>query len=194
MRSAEVNRKTSETEIRTGINLDQPLAGVFETGHGFLDHMLAQLQRHGRMGLEVRAKGDLETGAHHLVEDVGIVLGQALKKALGDKRGLERYGDAFVPMDESLAHVVIDLSGRPYLGFEPERLGIQGDVNGFTIYHLREFLRGFANHAGATLHVRVISGLEVHHVAEAIMKAFSRALYQATRITRPDLPSTKEEL
>jgi imidazoleglycerol-phosphate dehydratase len=196
-RVSEVERNTKETQISIMLDLDHTLpfnAGKLETGHGFLDHMLDQIRRHGRVGLAVRAKGDLEVDVHHLAEDTGITLGMALAKALGDKRGLERYADAFVPMDETLAHVVLDLSGRAHLEFRPETLGVIGDAGGFTVYHLREFLRGFCNHAGATVHVRLISGLEVHHVVEAIFKAFARSLYAATRVTSDALPSTKGTL
>jgi imidazoleglycerol-phosphate dehydratase len=156
--------------------------------------MLSALQRHGRFGLEVKATGDLAVDVHHLVEDVGIVLGMALRQAVAEGRGLERYGEATVPMDETLVQVVLDLSGRSHLAFVPEELGIEGSAGGLNAYHLREFLRGLCNHAGLTLHVRVLAGREAHHVLEATFKALARALYQATRLTRPDLPSTKEVL
>jgi imidazoleglycerol-phosphate dehydratase len=188
-RRAEVERRTRETEIQLALELDAGAGGKVKSGHGFFDHLLEQLVRHGSLGLTLQAKGDLEVDVHHLVEDCGIVLGQALHKALGERRGIERYADAWVPMDETLAHVVLDLSGRPYLAFEPA--GFEGQIHGFSAHHLREFLRGFANHAHATLHVRVLAGVETHHVAEAIMKAFARALYQATRVSGGDLPSTK---
>jgi imidazoleglycerol-phosphate dehydratase len=189
-RAATVHRRTRETDIRLSLELDGgPGDGSLTTGHGFLDHLLEQLARHGRLGLTVEAEGDLHVDVHHLAEDLGIVLGQALDDALGDRAGLERYADAFVPMDETLAHVVLDLSGRPFIAFEPG--GFEGDCHGFTVHHLREFLRGFANHARATLHVRVLSGAETHHVSEAVMKALARALHQATRVTSDALPSTK---
>lgn len=188
-RQAEVSRNSSETQIRLSLDLDKSNKGNIETGHGFLDHMLEQINRHGKVKLDVAATGDLHIDVHHLAEDTGIVLGQCLSKALGDKVGLERYADAFVPMDETLVHVVFDLSGRAFISFEPS--GFEGDSNGFNVHHLREFLRGFCNHAGVTLHVRVLSGIETHHVCEAIIKAFSRALYTATRITTESLPSTK---
>jgi imidazoleglycerol-phosphate dehydratase len=193
-RTASIERNTFETQILVSLDLDGALPGALETNHGFTTHMLDQLRRHGRLGLEVTATGDLDVDVHHLAEDLGITLGQAVIKALGDKQGIERYADAFVPMDETLAHVVLDLSGRAHLEFRPEELNVHGDVRGFTIYHLREFLRGFCNHAGVTVHVRVLSGCEVHHVVEAIMKAFARALYAATRVTSNDLPSTKGSL
>lgn len=194
MRTATVERNTAETQIKLLLRLDGPIAGKIETGLGFLDHMLTAVQRHGRFGLEVAAKGDLEVDEHHLVEDVGIVLGMALKQAIGDAKGLERYGEATVPMDETLVNVVLDFSGRSYLAFAPEELNIEGSAGGVNAYHLREFLRGLANHAGLTLHVQVLAGREAHHVIEAAFKAVARALYKATRITRDDLPSTKEVL
>lgn|SRR5690606_3642244 len=189
-REAEVERGTRETRVKVKVDLDvAPGSEAIATGHGFLDHLLEQLARHGRMGLGVSGEGDLHVDVHHLAEDVGITLGQAIGRALGDRGGIERYADAFVPMDETLSHVVLDLSGRPYLSFPAA--GYQGEPGGFNAFHLREFLRGFANHAGATVHVRVLSGEETHHVCEAVMKAFARALHQATRVTRDDLPSTK---
>lgn len=195
-RRAEVHRQTHETDIQVtldldSMNLDTVGENNIATGHGFLDHMLGQLARHGRLGLGVQATGDLQTGPHHLAEDVGITIGQALNQALGDRRGIERYGSQFVPMDETLAHVVVDLSGRAHLAFEPEKLDVFGDAAGFTHYHLREFLRGLCNHAGITLHVRLLSGREAHHVTEAIMKAFARALRDAVKVTGEELPSTK---
>lgn len=193
-RSADVRRDTHETRIRVRLDLDDTLEGPLATGHGFTDHMLDQVRRHGRLGLAVDAEGDLHVDVHHLAEDLGITLGQALKQALGDKRGIERYADAFVPMDESLAHVVLDLSGRAHLAFEPEALPYAGTVNGYSLFHLREFLRGFTNHAGATVHVRVLAGRDPHHVIEAVFKAFARSLYTATRVTGEALPSTKGSL
>jgi imidazoleglycerol-phosphate dehydratase len=191
-RRAVVARNTAETKIHLSLSLDGPIGGKIGTGLGFLDHMLIAVQRHGRFGLEVAARGDLEVDVHHLVEDVGIVLGMALKQAVGDAKGIERYGEATVPMDETLVQAVLDFSGRPYLGFIPETLDIAGEAGGVNVYHLREFLRGLANHAGLTLHVRLLSGREAHHVIEAAFKALARALHGATRITRSDLPSTKE--
>lgn len=190
-RAAAVTRNTLETQITLAIDLDQPLEGKISTGHGFLDHMLEQIRRHGRLGLVLNATGDLHVDVHHLAEDTGITLGQAVHQALGNKQGLERYADAFVPMDETLAHVVLDFSGRAHLEFRPETLEVVGDAGGFNVYHLREFLRGFCNHAGVTLHVRLLTGREAHHVIEAIFKAFARALYAATRVTHDALPSTK---
>lgn len=193
MRRASAERNTAETQIKLTLDLDGS-GGSIATGLAFLDHMLSALQRHGRFGLEVQAKGDLEVDVHHLAEDLGIVLGMALKQAIGDGKGLERYGEASVPMDETLVSVVLDFSGRSYLAFAPEELGIEGSAGGLNAYHLREFLRGLCNHAGLTLHLRLLAGREAHHVIEASFKALARALYQATRITRDDLPSTKEVL
>lgn len=192
MRSATIERHTAETQIKLSLNLDAEPGGSILTGLGFFDHMLLALQRHGRFGLQIEAKGDLGVDVHHLVEDVGIVLGMALKQAIGSGQGIERYGEAAVPMDETLVQVVLDFSGRSHLAFSPEEMGIEGSAGGLNAYHLREFLRGLCNQAGLTLHVRVLAGREAHHVLEATFKALARALYQATRITRSDLPSTKE--
>ena len=206
-RRATLHRHTHETDVRVTLDLDNArldhprldsprlddpaLEGGLHTGHAFLDHMLEQLARHGRLGLSVQASGDLEVEVHHLAEDVGITLGQALGQALGERRGIERYGSSFVPMDETLAQVVVDLSGRAHLAFEPERLEVWGLAGDFSHYHLREFLRGLCNHAGVTLHVRLLAGREAHHVIEAIMKAFARALRDAVAVTGDGLPSTK---
>lgn len=188
-RRAEVHRVTRETDVRTSLDLDGGDV-VLDVGHGFLSHLLEQVGRHGAVGLEVRAHGDVDTvDVHHLAEDVGIVLGQTLRRALGESRGIERYGHAWVPMDETLAQVVLDLSGRPFLAFDPA--GFEGDAHGFNAHHLRELLRGFANHAGATIHVRVLAGVETHHVCEAVTKAFARALRDAVRVRGDELPSTK---
>ncbi len=191
-RRSSVERATRETQLSTSLDLDAQLAAgetASQTGHGFLDHLVEQLARHGRFAMTLTGAGDLHVDVHHLAEDAGITIGRAFSEALGDRIGLERYGSAFVPMDETLAHVVVDLSGRAHLEFQPR--GFVGDANGFTAYHLREFLRGFANHCAATVHVRVLAGEETHHVCEAVMKAFARALRDATRVTHGDLPSTK---
>ncbi|WP_041231690.1 imidazoleglycerol-phosphate dehydratase HisB [Deinococcus peraridilitoris] len=190
-RAASVERHTLETRIHVTLDLDAAVEGELSTGHGFLDHMLEQLRRHGRLGLSVAAQGDLHIEVHHLAEDTGITLGQALSRALGERAGIERYGSAFVPMDETLAHVVVDLSGRAHLAFEPESLDVWGSAGGFSHYHLREFLRGLCNHAGVTVHVRLLAGREAHHVIEAVFKAFARALRDAVRITGQGTPSTK---
>lgn len=191
-RTAKVTRDTRETQLTVDLDLDRRLApGAVssDTGHGFLDHLVDQLARHGRFAVQLSGKGDLHVDVHHLAEDAGITFGQAFAAALGERVGIERYGDAFVPMDETLAHVVVDLSGRAHIAFEPR--GFVGDAGGFNAYHLREFLRGFSNHCGATVHVRVLAGEETHHVCEAVMKAFARALHAATRVTHDELPSTK---
>jgi imidazoleglycerol-phosphate dehydratase len=188
-RSAVIERVTTETSIRIELDLAGPGRGKIDTGHGFLDHMLEQLQRHGSFGLQVEATGDLHVDVHHLAEDVGITLGQAFHTALGDRHGIERYADVLLPMDETLAQIALDLSGRPFIAFEPD--GFAGDANGFTTWHLRELLRGFCNHAGLTLHVTLLAGRETHHVCEAVMKGWARALKQACRITGDTLPSTK---
>lgn len=188
-RSAEKSRHTKETKITVKLDLDGAPGGRIVTGHGFLEHMLGQVQRHAGLYLDVVAEGDLHIDVHHLAEDCGIVLGQAVASALGERRGIERYGDSFVPMDETLAHVVVDLSGRPFLAFDPG--GFEGDAGGFNAHHLRELLRGFCNHSGATMHVRVLSGLDTHHVCEAVVKAFARSLGQACLVTGEELPSTK---
>jgi imidazoleglycerol-phosphate dehydratase len=194
MRHADIERKTSETQIRLWLDLDAPLESEIATGLGFLDHMMDALKRHGHFGLSLIATGDLNVDTHHLIEDCGIVLGMAFAQALPNKTGLERYGSAFVPMDETLVHVVLDFSGRAHLEFRPEELNVVGEAGGFNIYHLREFLRGFCNHAQVTLHVRLLSGREVHHVIEATIKALARALHQATRVTHKQMPSTKGSL
>jgi imidazoleglycerol-phosphate dehydratase len=188
-RRAEIHRVTRETDVRIVVDLDAGPTGAPATGHGFLDHLLDQVVRHGRIGLEVAARGDLHIDVHHLAEDVGITLGQAWGRAVGDGIGIERYADAFVPMDETLVHVVVDLCGRPFLAFDPS--AVAGEVGGFTTFHLREFLRGFANHARATVHVRWLATGDPHHGCEAVVKAFARALYAASRITGDALPSTK---
>lgn len=188
-RTARSHRVTRETDVRIAVDLDGG-ATRLEVDHGFLEHVLEMIGRHGRLGLEVRAHGDVErVDVHHLAEDVGIVLGDVVHEALADRRGIERYGAAWVPMDETLAHVVLDVSGRPWLSFDPS--GFEGDANGFNVHHLRELLRGFCNHAGVTMHVRVLAGVETHHVAEAVTKAFARALRDALRVAGDEVPSTK---
>ena len=190
-RRARLRRTTNETDVRVDLDLDGR-GGSVQTGHGFVDHLLEQVVRHGRIGLDVQATGDLHVDVHHLAEDVGISLGQALHAALGDARGIERYADVIVPMDETLVQVVLDLSGRAFLAFDPE--GVPGSANGFSAYHLRELLRGFANHGRATLHVRILAMGEAHHVCEATVKALARALHRATRETHDELPTTKGTL
>ncbi len=186
-----VDRKTRETDISVRLDLDGSGKAVVSTGLGFFDHMLELLAGHGLFDIEVRADGDLDTGGHHTVEDVGICLGTALSEALGEKRGINRYGNMIVPMDESLAMVVLDLSGRPYFAYEGGPVG--ESIAGFDSGLVAEFFRAVVNHARMTLHVRVLSGGDVHHTIEAIFKGFGKALRQAVA---PDerssgIPSTK---
>ena len=192
-RTATKERKTQETEIRLELDLDGGEAEI-STGVGFLDHMLELLARHGRLGLRIEASGDLETGAHHTTEDVGIVLGQALDAALGDRAGIRRYGSALVPMDESLGECAIDISGRPYCAFDA-RLPATS-IAGFDTELTEEFFRAVANSAKLTLHVWVRSGTNAHHMIEAAFKAFARALREAVAIDpdEPGVPSTKGTL
>ena len=192
-RTATKERKTQETEIRLELDLDGGEAAI-STGVGFLDHMLELLARHGRLGLRVEATGDLETGAHHTTEDVGIVLGQALDAALGDRAGIRRYGSALVPMDESLGECAIDISGRPYCAFDA-RLPATS-IAGFDTELAEEFFRAVANSAKLTLHVWVRSGTNAHHMIEAAFKAFARALREAVSIDPEEtgVPSTKGTL
>ena len=192
-RSANKERKTGETEVRLSLDLDGgPYSAA--TGVGFLDHMLDLLARHGRLGLSVEATGDLETGAHHTVEDVGIVLGQALDEALGDRAGIRRYGSALVPMDEALAEAAIDISGRPYVAFDAD-LPVTS-IAGFDTELAEEFFRAVANSAKLTLHLNVRSGTNAHHMVEASFKAFARALRVAVSIDPEEsgVPSTKGTL
>jgi imidazoleglycerol-phosphate dehydratase len=193
-RSAEIKRTTKETDIALALSLDGTGAGTRDTGVGFLDHMLDLLARHGRLDLEVKVTGDLETGAHHTVEDTGLALGQALDQALGDRAGIYRYGHAVVPMDESRASCTLDISGRPYTAFEADLpAGITG---GFDHELTEEFFRAVANSAKLTLHLTVETGTNAHHMIEATFKAFARALRGATDIdpTETGVPSTKGTL
>lgn len=195
-RSATVSRKTRETQIELSLSLDGPESLQYEnaTGIGFFDHMLDHLARHGRLGLRVRAQGDQRVDDHHTVEDVGIVLGQALDKALGDKKGIRRFGFASVPMDEALARVSIDLSGRPALVFRAEAGGFgaaAAKIGQFDTQLVREFLQAFVNHGKFNCHVEVPHGENYHHIAEAIFKALGLALRQAIEIEGQDVPSTK---
>jgi len=193
-RTAEIARATKETDVKLSLALDGTGAGTRDTGVGFLDHMLDLLARHGRLDLDVSVTGDLETGAHHTVEDTGIVLGQALHEALGDRAGISRYGHAVVPMDEARASATIDVSGRPFCAFEADLP--PGGTGGFDHELAEEFFRAVANAARLTLHVRVEAGTNAHHMIEAAFKAFARALRQATELdpTEPGVPSTKGTL
>ena len=177
MRTAAVERRTAETKICLSVQLDEPKTPLVQTGLGFFDHMLVLLGRHGFFGLQLEVQGDLEVDGHHTVEDTGICLGQALNQALGDKAGIARYGTAFVPMDEALAMVSLDISGRPYLVFDAQLPF--GKVGDFDLELVEEFLRALSVHAGLTLHVRLLSGKNAHHMVEAIFKALGRALAEA---------------
>ncbi|MDW7710218.1 MAG: imidazoleglycerol-phosphate dehydratase HisB [Deferrisomatales bacterium] len=193
-RTAEVQRRTRETDIHVRLGLDGDGTVQAETGVGFLDHMLTHVAVHGFFDLSVLASGDLHVDFHHTIEDVGIGLGQAVSEALGDRVGIARYGEATVPMDEALAHVVLDLSGRTHLSYDD---GLApGKVGEVDIELFREFFEAFARAAGATVHVRVESGRNAHHVIEAVFKAFGRALDRATRgePRRQGVPSTKGSL
>src|ERR1700733_7140670 len=193
-RAAEIDRRTGETEIHVELELDGDGRGERATGVGFFDHMLDLLARHGRLNLSVEATGDLETGAHHTVEDVGICIGQALDRALGDRAGITRYGHAIVPMDEARAGCAIDISGRGLLAFEAPLP--PGAIGNFDHELTEEFFRAFASNAKLTLHLTVEAGTNAHHVIEAIFKACARALRAAVRIdpTESGVPSTKGTL
>jgi imidazoleglycerol-phosphate dehydratase len=190
-RAAEITRATRETSVSLRLALDGTGAGTRETGVGFLDHMLDLLARHGRLDLDVKVSGDLETGGHHTVEDTGIVLGQALDEALGDRAGIHRYGDAIVPMDEARAMCAIDVSGRPYLRLLAELPA--GSTGGFDHELLEEFFRAVTNNAKLTVHLEVQAAGNAHHMIEAAFKAFARALRGAVAIDPTELgvPSTK---
>ena len=194
-RQAEVTRNTAETQIRVAINLDGSGAASLATGIGFFDHMLDQIARHGLIDLTVDAKGDLHIDGHHTVEDVGITFGQAMAKAVGDKKGLRRYGHAYVPLDEALSRVVIDFSGRPGLHMRVDfKSGMIGALDTQLVY---EFFQGFSNHAGVTLHIDNLHGDNAHHQCETIFKAFARALRMALEIdprAAGVIPSTKGSL
>ena len=179
-RRAEIERKTAETQISIKLNLDGEGTCDIATGIGFLDHMLTLLAKHSFMDLTVKAKGDLEVDSHHTVEDIGIVLGEALQEALGDKAGIHRYGNCFIPMDETLAQVCLDFSGRPFLAFGAEVPKIQ--LGNYDTEMTEEFFRAVAMHCGLTLHIRVLYGSNVHHIIEAIFKAFARAVAEAAAV------------
>ena len=193
-RTAEVTRDTKETRIRASINLDGSGAGKLDTGVPFLDHMLDQVARHGGFDLEISARGDLHIDAHHTVEDIGITLGQVLMQALGDKQGIRRYGHAYVPLDEALSRVVVDLSGRPGLAFKIDF--VRARIGEFDVDLVHEFFQGFVNHAQVTLHVDNLKGDNAHHQAETAFKAFGRALRMAAELDprAQGVPSTKGTL
>jgi imidazoleglycerol-phosphate dehydratase len=180
MRKATIRRKTTETDVSAEVNLDGRGVGSIDTSVPFLDHMLNLFSRHGLLDLTIRSQGDTAIDAHHLVEDVGICLGQAVRKALGDRKGISRYGTAVAPMDESLCSVAMDLSGRPYLIWRA-KLG-DARIGEFDPALLREFFKSFSDHSGITLHINLNYGTNVHHMAEAIFKAFARAFREAIAI------------
>ena len=173
-RKAQVERNTLETQIRVAVDLDGTGQAKFDTGIPFLEHMLDQVARHGLIDLDIQCQGDLHIDAHHSVEDIGITLGQAMAKALGDKQGIRRYGHAYVPLDEALSRVVIDFSGRP--GLEGEVEYPRARIGSFDVDLFHEFFQGFVNHAGVTLHLDNLRGRNAHHIAETLFKAFGRAL------------------
>lgn len=195
MRIAEIKRNTLETQITAAINLDGTGMSKLDSGLGFLDHMLDQIARHGMMDISIAAQGDLHIDAHHTVEDIGITLGQAFAQAIGDKKGVRRYGHAYVPLDEALSRVVLDLSGRPGLEFQvPFTRARIGD---FDVDLIHEFFQGFVNHAQVTLHIDNLRGHNAHHQAETIFKAFGRALRMAVEADprmAGIMPSTKGAL
>ena len=194
-RTATVARNTLETQIEVTINLDGQGQFNAETGVPFLDHMMEQIARHGLFDLDIKANGDLHIDAHHTVEDIGITIGQAFKQALGDKKGVIRYGHAYVPLDEALSRVVLDLSGRP--GFEYDVTFTRDKIGEFDVDLFYEFFQGMVNHAGITLHIDNLKGRNAHHIAETMFKAFGRALRMAVTLDERALgqmPSTKGTL
>lgn len=194
-RQASVERNTLETQIQVAVNLDGTGKCKFDTGVPFLEHMLEQIARHGLIDLDIKAKGDLHIDAHHTVEDIGITLGQAFAQAVGDKKGITRYGHAYVPLDEALSRVVIDFSGRP--GMEYNVKFTRASIGGFDVDLFHEFFQGFINHANVTLHIDNLTGTNAHHIAETIFKAFGRAVRMAlTADARMQgvMPSTKGSL
>ena len=194
-RVAEVERNTKETQIRVRVNLDGSGASTLVTGIGFFDHMLEQIARHGLIDIDINAQGDLHLDGHHTVEDVGITLGQAVAKAVGDKAGLTRYGHSYVPLDEALSRVVVDFSGRP--GLHMNVAFKASAVGGFDTQLVFEFFQGFSNHAGVTLHIDNLKGDNAHHQCETVFKAFARALRMALTLDARSsgvIPSTKGSL
>ena len=194
-RTAEVTRKTAETNIRVALNLDGTGQSKLATGIGFLDHMLDQIARHGLIDLDIQCEGDLHIDGHHTVEDIGITLGQAFAKAVGDKKGIRRYGHAYVPLDEALSRVVVDFSGRP--GLHMEVTFTAGVIGGLDTQLVFEFFQGFVNHAGVTLHIDNLKGVNAHHQCETVFKAFARALRAALELdprAAGMIPSTKGSL
>ena len=194
-RTACIERNTLETQIKVALNLDGTGQTKLATGVPFLEHMLEQIARHGLIDLDIQAQGDLQIDAHHTVEDIGITLGQALAQAIGDKQGIQRYGHAYVPLDEALSRVVLDLSGRPGLSMQVDF--VRGRIGQFDVDLFREFFQGLVNHAHLTLHIDNLRGLNAHHQAETIFKAFGRALRMALTLDirlGNAVPSTKGSL
>ncbi len=192
-RSATLDRTTNETAIQLSLSLDGTGVYTIDTGLGFFDHMMSHIAKHGGLDIQLKAKGDLHVDEHHLVEDVGICLGQAIRQALGEKRGVERFGTAFITMDEALARTTIDLSGRSYLVFRAEFS--REVINGFPLEMVKEFFQAIANEGKMNLHISLLYGNNAHHQAEAIFKSFGRALKAAVRVTGGSaIPSTKGTL
>ena len=194
-RTAEVTRKTAETNIRVAVNLDGTGQSKLATGIGFLDHMIDQIARHGLIDLDIQCEGDLHIDGHHTVEDIGITLGQAVAQAVGDKKGIRRYGHAYVPLDEALSRVVVDFSGRP--GLHMDVTFTSGMIGALDTQLVYEFFQGFVNHAGVTLHIDNLKGHNAHHQCETIFKAFARALRAALELdprAAGVIPSTKGSL
>jgi imidazoleglycerol-phosphate dehydratase len=194
-RTAEINRNTLETRIKVKLDLDGAGQSQLATGIGFFDHMLDQIARHALIDLQVEAQGDLHIDAHHTVEDIGITLGQALARAFGDKKGLTRYGHAYVPLDETLSRVLVDLSGRPGLSFNVDF--VRSNIGDFDVDLVREFFQGLVNHAAITVHIDNLRGENAHHQAESVFKAFARALRMAITVDPrigAAVPSTKGSL
>ena len=195
MRTAEVIRNTKETQIRIAVNLDGKGESSLDSGIAFLDHMIDQVARHGMIDIELKASGDLQIDAHHTVEDIGITIGQAVAKAIGDKKGIRRYGHAYVPLDEALSRVVLDFSGRPGIEFHVEFK--RGMIGQYDVDLTHEFFQGFVNHALVTLHIDNLRGENAHHQCETVFKAFGRALRMAAEIdprAGDAIPSTKGSL
>lgn len=194
-RTARVSRDTAETKITVSVNLDGTGQATLSTGIGFFDHMLDQIARHGLIDLDIQCQGDLHIDGHHTVEDVGITLGQAVAQAVGDKKGLRRYGHAYVPLDEALSRVVVDFSGRP--GLHLDIPFTSGSIGGFDTQLTYEFFQGFVNHAGVSLHIDNLKGINAHHQCETVFKAFARAVRMALEIdprAANTIPSTKGSL
>jgi imidazoleglycerol-phosphate dehydratase len=189
-RTAELSRKTKETDIKVKINLDKSDESKIDTGIPFLDHMLNAFSKHGRIGLDLQCKGDLEVDCHHTMEDVGIALGECFDKAIGDKKGINRFADAYTPLDESLTRCVIDISGRPYLHYDVS-FTQPDDGNNVNPYLFEEFFRGFVMNAKITMHIDLIHGKNTHHILESVFKSFAVAMREAIAVTGSDIPSTK---